>query len=637
MGVCRDGLRHPYSHLCMLNPPNQDADGRQKEMAEAIAAHEKHIEELEAWKADAVENSKEKDEQLNDAVRELRSVVQDRAELEKRVAKSEADRSSLCKMFQEESEAQKSLVMQLQDRLEATEGKLSKEHQVVNQLRADLQESVLASKRFSKENENARSDFDRLEARLEDMTVAAEKAKVALADAEADKVGFWVVCLTLSVTISLMTSLNPSHAPKARITKAANSELAAERVRIEQLEKQKEGLVEEIREIRKEKAASSERLTNNIQAQMRQITALTYVLRREREREREKEETYSSNSTRMYSKTRAELNGDLNSNQRKLEGTEKELRDLTAELEKVQSERDSSSAENESLSKLCHELEEHMRELEQSFSETLQEHDQLKKEFQETQENLESSRHEKRQLQEEAAGQILAFSERGRELNHEMQSVEGEKAKLAVELKNKNTILENALSTISELKNELHAAESDAEATIADLREQAIATQERLKEVSSEHERAMARAAERLQAQVGKVASIQKSKASLEAALEDRGWEIEALKRDVITARSEHETLEREVERLKRDNQSLKKIESNMSGFLQNVMEVGLGWGGREGERMKETTNTKVDRALAHSHTHLPRLHLSPHDRSKKISSDSTSPTTLNANGATRR
>ena len=56
------------------------------------------------------------------------------------------------------------------------------------------------------------------------------------------------------------------------------SQLAAERVRVEQLEKQKEGLVEEIRETRKEKAASSERLTNNIQAQMRQITALTYVL-----------------------------------------------------------------------------------------------------------------------------------------------------------------------------------------------------------------------------------------------------------------------------------------------------------------------------------------------------------------------
>ena len=251
------------------------------------------------------------------------------------------------------------------------------------------------------------------------------------------------------------------------------------------------------------------------------------------------------------------------------------MRDLKTELNKIRGERDSAVTENDSLSKLCHELEDHMRELEQSFSETLQEHDQLKKELQDTTENLESARLEKRQLQEEAAGQILAFSERGRELNHEMQAVEGEKAKLAVELKNKNTILENALSTISELKNELHAAESDAEATIADLREQSIAAQERLKEVSSEHERAMSRASERLQAQVAKVSAIQKSKASLEAALEDRGWEIEALKRDVVTARSEHETLEREVERLKRDNQSLKKIESNMSGFLQNVMEVG--------------------------------------------------------------
>ena len=169
-------------------------------MTEIVANHEKHIEELEAWKIDAIEQSKKKEERLDDVVRELRSVVQDNGELEKRLAKSETDRSSLCKMFQEESEAQKSLVMQLQERLEATEGKLSKEQEISEQLRTDLQESVLASKRASKENENARSDFDRLEARLEEMTVAAEKAKVALADAEAENVSFADECFNLGRT-----------------------------------------------------------------------------------------------------------------------------------------------------------------------------------------------------------------------------------------------------------------------------------------------------------------------------------------------------------------------------------------------------------------------------------------------------
>ena len=139
-------------------------------------------------------------ERLNDIVRELRSVVQDKDELEKRLAKSETDRSSLCKMFQEESEAQKSLVMQLQDRLEATEGKLSKEQEISEQLRTDLQESVLASKRASKENENAQSNFDRLETRLEETTVAAEKAKVALADAEAENVSCVVESFDLGRT-----------------------------------------------------------------------------------------------------------------------------------------------------------------------------------------------------------------------------------------------------------------------------------------------------------------------------------------------------------------------------------------------------------------------------------------------------
>ena len=158
-------------------------------MLEVIAEHEKHIEELEAWKSNAAESSKERDEQVNDLERELRSVGQDKIELEKRLAKSESDRSSLCKMFQEESEAQKGLVMQLQERLETTEGTLAKQHELVQQLRNDLQESELASKRVSKENENARSDFDRLEARLEEMTIAAEKAKVALADAEVENVG----------------------------------------------------------------------------------------------------------------------------------------------------------------------------------------------------------------------------------------------------------------------------------------------------------------------------------------------------------------------------------------------------------------------------------------------------------------
>merc|ERR1711865_292668 len=69
---------------------------------------------------------------------------------------------------------------------------------------------------------------------------------------------------------------------------------------------------------------------------------------------------------------------------------------------------------------------------------------------------------------QECATQILAFNERNENVTMELQDLVAERAALKLEVKKKNLIVEDAVSTITELRNELQSAEEDAEETISD-------------------------------------------------------------------------------------------------------------------------------------------------------------------------
>ena len=65
----------------------------------------------------------------------------------------------------------------------------------------------------------------------------------------------------------------------------------------------------------------------------------------------------------------------------------------------------------------------------------------------------------------DCASQILAFNERNEGITKELQEIVAERAAAKAELKKKNAIVEDAVATITELRNELQCAEEDAEGT----------------------------------------------------------------------------------------------------------------------------------------------------------------------------
>ena len=84
-------------------------------------------------------------------------------------------------------------------------------------------------------------------------------------------------------------------------------------------------------------------------------------------------------------------------------------------------------------------------------------------------EKLHKVTQEKKLIKQDAASQILAFSERNKDITNELQDLLGVKAKLNAELKKKSETVEDAVNTITELRAELSNAEEDAESTIEQL------------------------------------------------------------------------------------------------------------------------------------------------------------------------
>tara|TARA_B100000795_G_C22737146_1_gene413786 strand:- start:121 stop:519 length:399 start_codon:yes stop_codon:yes gene_type:complete len=62
---------------------------------------------------------------------------------------------------------------------------------------------------------------------------------------------------------------------------------------------------------------------------------------------------------------------------------------------------------------------------------------------------------------QECATQILAFNERNENVTMELQDLVAERAALKLEVKKKNLIVEDAVSTITELRNELVRVDDD--------------------------------------------------------------------------------------------------------------------------------------------------------------------------------
>ena len=157
----------------------------------------------------------------------------------------------------------------------------------------------------------------------------------------------------------------------------------------------------------------------------------------------------------------------------------------------------------------------------------------------------------KKIIKQDAASQILAFSERNKDITNELQDLLGVKAKLNAELKKKSETVEDAVNTITELRAELSNAEEDAESTIEQLSQKLMAVEKDFESVRIAREKEARDNAKAMPQQTPPLGQIQK--------LDETNWGL-MLKRDLNQANRDKDELEQKVQRLQRDNASLKKL-----------------------------------------------------------------------------
>eukprot|EP00943_MAST-04B_sp_MAST-4B-sp1_P009242 g9242.t1 len=281
---------------------------------------------------------------------------------------------------------------------------------------------------------------------------------------------------------------------------------------------------------------------------------------------------------------------------------------LTSHVQQLETKRDEeANTLRESLDRLQM-TEEEMINAKQTADETanlLQElHNEVKDQKhtnKQLRQKLEKVLEEKNLIKQDAASQILAFSERNKDLTNELQDLLGIKAKLTAELKKKSETVEDAVSTITELRGELSNAEEDAESTIEQLSQKLMAVEKDFESVRAAREKEARDNAKAMAKHTARLGQLQK-------ALDESNWELDTMKRDINQATRDKEDLEQKVQRLQRDNASLKKVESNMNGFLKNM--IGEKENGRQSHsmgltplRLNKTTNhsssSKSSRSLS--------------------------------------
>ena len=193
------------------------------------------------------------------------------------------------------------------------------------------------------------------------------------------------------------------------------------------------------------------------------------------------------------------------------------------------------------------------------------ENDELRTRMGEASEQIQKLESELGRTIKDCAAQILAFNERNEGITKELQDIVAERSSAKAELAKKNAIVEDAVATITELRNELQCAEEDAESTIMALENKVAASESTRSELEEQNKQ--------LAMQVAKGTSQHNEQVSmLEKALSESHWELDSLKRHMANLKLDKQSLEDRLMHLKRDNESLKKVEKNMGSFLKSVM-----------------------------------------------------------------
>lgn len=135
---------------------------------------------------------------------------------------------------------------------------------------------------------------------------------------------------------------------------------------------------------------------------------------------------------------------------------------------------------------------------------------------------------------------ILAFNERNESITMELQDLISDNAAVRSELKKKNSIVEDAVNTITELRNELQSAEDDAEATITEYAQKLETEKETNNTLSGRNKKLMENGAKNKAVHTAQLGSMEKS-------LNEMLWDAEQTKRQMTALQNENITMEERI------------------------------------------------------------------------------------------
>ena len=122
----------------------------------------------------------------------------------------------------------------------------------------------------------------------------------------------------------------------------------------------------------------------------------------------------------------------------------------------------------------------------------------------------------------------------------ELQDLISDNAAVRSELKKKNSIVEDAVNTITELRNELQSAEDDAEATITEYAQKLETEKETNNTLSGRNKKLMENGAKNKAVHTAQLGSMEKS-------LNEMLWDAEQTKRQMTALQNENITMEERI------------------------------------------------------------------------------------------
>ena len=198
--------------------------------------------------------------------------------------------------------------------------------------------------------------------------------------------------------------------------------------------------------------------------------------------------------------------------------------------------------------------------------------------------DVERARAELDEVKGSAAGQIVGFSERTRELAEQLRDADDAKRVMQATVQKHERKLEAAQAEAEALKHALDRAQVEAEHQIKETKlmidelvQEKDAAERELKSIKSEHEESVKK----------HVQELKNRSDDMESKLEGLQWQVESHRKELELCAGEKEELIEKLERVKRDNKDLRLNETKLISLYKNI---SMGSSGAQQQQQQQSS-----------------------------------------------